>query len=122
MSRLAYALETLRDEILALHKDAEVKLGEPDGLDVIRSATFGPVPKSIDEAINLGPDPRIAGTHYARKQLTVELQSRSPLADDRSPFYLAGVHEAPAAPAPTYEGGAEVEVPADADAGDGAGD
>lgn len=88
--RTAYALEQLASEIDALGFDGvEVTYGEPDGLDVIRQATFTKLPEWVSEAVNLEPDPRIAGSTYSKRSTTFEVQTTSPLADDRAPFNLA---------------------------------
>lgn len=88
--RLTYAAEQLISQVRESRPDAEVTEGEPDGFGVVREITFDKATsKWLWPLLEPNVDGRIAEAHYeARKGLRLVFQSRSQVADDRTPFEL----------------------------------
>lgn len=91
MSRLTYAAQQLVSQL----PDAEVTLGEPDGLDVVREITVDrSTGKWLAPLLVELQDRRIVSSEMGnRGGLKIVFHSESRVADDRSPFPLeaAGV-------------------------------
>jgi len=72
MTRIAYALSTLIRQVETQKKNAEYELGEPDGLKVVRSATFDKsTSKWLKPLIDVARDDRIADVSSRSGQTTV---------------------------------------------------
>lgn len=85
MTRIAYALSTLIRQVEAKKKNAEYELGDPDGLGVIRDATFDKsTSKWLKPVIDVARDARITdvSSRSGKVKVTVVPDIRADLRDE----------------------------------------
>lgn len=85
MTRIAYALSTLIRQVETEKKNVEYDLGDPDGLGVVRDATFDKsTSKWLKPVIDVARDARIADVsqHSGKVKVTVVPDIRADLRDE----------------------------------------
>lgn len=92
LSRNAYALDTLADEVTALFPGTGRTFGDPNAGKVALSVTFALEDPLLGEALRLvKDDPRVSGVGANDAEALVMVHDDARTRDSREPFDLAGL-------------------------------